>query len=325
VRLAFADGSARHVDHAILAIGSAPPCTAWVPPALTASPRFIADPWSPGALAAVDGESVLLVGTSLTMVDVALTLSRTGRRLHAVSRHGLLPAVHATRPLAHMAPPSLPAGPLRLTTLRRAVSHHVAASLAAHGDWRPAIDSLRPVTADLWRRLPIADRAEFLRRDLRSWEVRRHRMAPAVGARLRALLHTGALQVVAGEVVDGAADSTGITITFADSRTRRFGTVINCTGPRCDFRTTGDPLLRDLLDSGLARPGEVGLGLDTDADGRLLDRHGKPSRALWTLGAARRGQLWECTAIPEIRAHAEALARTIAAGAPAETVVGAST
>ena len=53
--------------------------------------RFVADPWTPGALAAVpDDGDVLLVGTGLTGVDVALTLDRPGRTLHLVSRRGRL-------------------------------------------------------------------------------------------------------------------------------------------------------------------------------------------------------------------------------------------
>ena len=39
---------------------------------------------------------VLLVGTGLTAVDVALTLDQAGRTLHMVSRRGRLPAVHTS-------------------------------------------------------------------------------------------------------------------------------------------------------------------------------------------------------------------------------------
>ncbi len=43
---------------------------------------------------------MLVVGTGLTMVDMAVTLTRTpGRTVYAVSRHGLLPRVHAENPV----------------------------------------------------------------------------------------------------------------------------------------------------------------------------------------------------------------------------------
>jgi hypothetical protein len=44
-----------------------------------------------------------------------------------------------------------------------------------------------------------------------------------------------------------------------------------------------------------------------DDHGQLQRPGGKPSR-IYTLGAARKGYLWETTAAPEIRAQARALA-----------------
>jgi len=42
------------------------------------------------------GDPVLLIGTGLTMVDIALELRHRGHRgvIHAVSGHGLLPRTH---------------------------------------------------------------------------------------------------------------------------------------------------------------------------------------------------------------------------------------
>ncbi len=46
-------------------------------------------------------------------------------------------------------------------------------------------------------------------------------------------------------------------------------------------------------------------------DGRLLDGNGTTSAPLWTLGALRRGELWESTAVPEISDQARDLATEI--------------
>lgn len=67
-----------------------------------------------------------------------------------------------------------------------------------------------------------------------------------------------------------------------------------------------------LLSDGLAAPGPLGIGVSTDG-GRLLDAQGRPERPLFTLGAPRRGELWETTAIPEIRAQAKAVADAVLA------------
>ena len=59
-------------------------------------------------------------------------------------------------------------------------------------------------------------------------------------------------------------------------------------------------------------PDALGMGLAVDADGVLLDAAGHPSPVLSALGPLRRGSHWECTAIPEIRAHAVRLASALA-------------
>jgi hypothetical protein len=93
--------------------------------------------------------------------------------------------------------------------------------------------------------------------------------------------------------------------------------VVNCTGPSLDLSASRDPLVAGLLAGGLATPGPHGLGLDTSADGRL---RGRTNAALWTIGAARVGTLWESTAFPEIRAQASTVASAVlsAASSPAK-------
>ena len=87
------------------------------------------------------------------------------------------------------------------------------------------------------------------------------------------------------------------------------GWLVNCTGPAADITATADPLLRYLLEAGIARPDPLRLGLDTDSHGALRDATGRPSSDIFTLGPLLRGRWYETTAIPEIRDQAAALAR----------------
>ena len=87
------------------------------------------------------------------------------------------------------------------------------------------------------------------------------------------------------------------------------GWLINCTGPATDITATADPLLRHLLNSGLARPDPLRLGLDTDDRGALRDASGRPASDIFTLGPPLRGHWYETTAIPEVRSQAGALPR----------------
>ncbi|WP_232668074.1 FAD/NAD(P)-binding protein [Pseudonocardia sp. TRM90224] len=299
-RLLLSDGSTMAFDAAVFAFGAYPLDSGWAPVAVRKHPRFVANPWAPGALSAVpEAGDVLLVGTGLTMADVAITLDRPGRTVHAVSRSGLLPRVHV--PVAS-ARQSLPAVlPADLDSLRRLYLQR----LRAGRDWRAAVDGLRPVTAQLWQGLSTADRARFLREDLRHWEVRRHRMAPATAARLYRMRAAGRLRLYAGEVLDASAD---LRVVLSGGQRIAVGAVIGCTGTATDLSAVHDPLLRSMFDAGLARRGPCGLGLDTAADGRLL-----PTAApLWTLGAMRKGNLWETTAFPEIREQATTVAAAVA-------------
>ncbi|MFF4959749.1 FAD/NAD(P)-binding protein [Streptomyces sp. NPDC001222] len=311
LELRLANGGCLTADSAVLATGPAAGNSAWAPPGLRTSPRFVAEPWAPGALAGplADTADVLLVGTGLTAVDLALTLDRPGRVLHAVSRNGLLPQPHALNPAPSMPPPpGLTGAPL--DRLRRAVLRQAGRAVRLHGDWRPALDGLRPHTVRLWQGLTPGERAEFLRRDGALWNTHRHRMAPATAEALARVRAARRLSVRAGLIADARSAPDGtVTVALADGRTLRVGWVIDCTGPGHHL---DDPLWRSLAAAGAAVPGPLGMGVAT-YEGRLLDAAGRTDRPLFTLGAPRRGELWETTAVPEIRAQAAALGREVLA------------
>jgi uncharacterized NAD(P)/FAD-binding protein YdhS len=52
------------------------------------------------------------------------------------------------------------------------------------------------------------------------------------------------------------------------------GYLINCSGAGTNIAATADPLVRQFLDSGLARPDPLRMGLDADARGALRDASG---------------------------------------------------
>jgi uncharacterized NAD(P)/FAD-binding protein YdhS/tetratricopeptide (TPR) repeat protein len=320
-RVRIGAGTIRYVDAVVLAVGSGTPDDRWAPQGLRGSGRFIADPWAAGALEAVpaDGD-VLLVGTGLTMVDVALSLGDGTRTIHAVSRHGLLPAAHRTDLIAPAAPPELPDGELPLSRLVEIVRDHVTATTRRTGEWREAIDGLRPLNSTLWQRLSLPDRERFAASVARHWEIRRHRMAAPVARLVGAARQAGRLRVRSGQVASVREDETGLDVQLADGTLLRVAAVVNCTGPRDDVRRREGALLLDLLTEERARPGVLGLGLDTDEHGRVLAADGMVTTGLWTLGAPRRGQLWESTAIPEIRAQAREVAGCLLAELPAPTI-----
>ncbi|GAB4046884.1 FAD/NAD(P)-binding protein [Catellatospora paridis] len=319
-------------DRVVLALGHpAPSAPARLDAAAARSGAYVADPWRPGALAGLPEGPILLIGTGLTAVDVALTLANAGRRdLTAVSRHGLLPQPHRRPAAASATAPGGPAaaaqaGPAQVTAAQTvaALPELLAAGsvagllrslrrLAADtGDWRAVFDALRPHWDALWQSLPEPGQRRFLRHLARYWEVHRHRMAPAVADGIGALRESGSLRVRAAELCGIEAADEGVRVVLRERHggaitAPTFAAVVNCTGPGRIVES--DPLVRALVAEGMARPGPYRLGLDTDPHGALLRRDGSAHPALWTLGPTRRGVLWETTAAPEIRTQARALA-----------------
>ena len=305
--LGTASGDPLEADAVVLALGTRPAAT-WAPDELRASPRFVPDPWAPAALADLPDGDVLLVGTGLTMVDVAITADRPDRVLHAASRHGVLPRTHRLPTTPPVDPPSGLVHCTDLPSLRRLVEEHVLETLEITGDWRPAVDGLRSVTTAVWQRLPDADKRAFLAEDARTWDAHRHRMPPVTRARLDAVAEAGRLVQHVGSVAEVEETADRLDVRLTDGTTLRLGSVVNCTGPVADL--AADPLLGTLYAAGLVAPGAAGLGLATGPAGRVT---GPTDAPLWTLGSLRRGDLWESTAMPEIRVQAADVARAVLA------------
>ena len=194
-RISLADGRVLAADVVALATGRPPgtmpePLVRALAPVLGhASDVVTEDPWTPGALGRLVARKpgqVLVIGSGLTGVDVALHLLARGADVTMVSRHGELPRRH--RPVGPpVEVPTVAAleGAISLEVLRAAVAADAQAATASGADWRQAIDALRPHTARLWRSLGWSDQRRFLREDLRGWEVLRHRMPPERGRRHR--------------------------------------------------------------------------------------------------------------------------------------------
>ncbi|GGN10820.1 hypothetical protein GCM10011609_58370 [Lentzea pudingi] len=291
-------------DFAVLApgVGTSDPLAGLLP---ENSPRYVSDPWA-APLPETGGAPVLVLGTGLSMMDVSVAVARDSV-VHAVSRHGLLPQPHkrGTGP-----EPSLPEPPKRgslgelMAFVRRSVS-------ANPDRWRDVLDQLRPHTHRLWRQLDVPERRRFLDRVGHYWNVHRHRAAPTTHRRVRELVDEGRVRLHRGQVTAVRPAGEGFHVDLAGprgSRTLTVGWLVNATG----FRHDGGPLVRDLVADGTARPDPIGLGVRTRPDGRVLDERGLPCR-IFTLGALRRGELFESTAVPEIRAQAAEIAATVAA------------
>lgn len=317
VKLILDTGEALQASHVILATGN----DSRRPQAsLPAS-----SPWDPGTLVGLAPDSpVLILGTGLTMVDTAISLDRRGHRgkIMALSRRGLLPAVHKIVPQAALPVGDVPFG-AEISSLVAWLCGCARREMAQGADWRSTIDSLRPHTQRLWRAMSVAQRKRFLRHARPYWDVHRHRMAPQIAARLEAMRADGRLQVVAGRITGAVFEGGDVAVTLrrrghGAAESRRFARMIDCTGLPGDPGATENKLILSLLANGLARIDPLGLGLDVAEDLALVRADGTHSRRISAVGPLARAAFWESIAIPDIRLQCRDLAVAIASAVPAQ-------
>lgn len=306
-------GRVAHAGTVVLAYGNPPPQPVVVGDVdLADLPGHLADPWDLAAIRALPHDAVvLLVGSGLTAVDLAITLleDHPRRRAVMVSRHGLLPHAHIEQQSTGWVSP-MPPGELTADGLAEFVCGQVAAARRNGVNWRNVLDGLRPHTQLFWQRLSLEERHRFLSTYARQWEVRRHRMAPAVYDRINDYRKWGRLTVLAG--LTGAGTRGGRALLRIGADDVAADAVVNCTGPLTDLTRTTDPLLRALQDRGLVAADPLRLGLASTPDGHVVGADGVVD-GLYAVGPPRKGTLWESTAIPEIRTQAAQVGRAVLA------------
>lgn len=304
-------------DRVVLALGNPRSAVhAWAR-GLSSHPSYIHDPWSVKSFPAE--QSVLIVGTGLTMVDVALSLSLEGGGtplVRTISRHGLLPQSQTIfRPMAVQG-----SGELFLThsdSVRRVLKASRALAREVEGlggDWREVVTFIRHLAPDLWQRFPERERRRFVRHLQSYWDVHRHRLPPRMAARIEHMRESGRLKVHAGRILQLIPEGEELRVVWrrrGGSQNESFAVnaVINATGPDYVLKRSSDPLLRSLREQGLVSEDALNLGIRTAADGGCLSAAGIPSERLYYLGPMLRADHWEATAATELGKHAERLAR----------------
>lgn len=314
-------GQVLAADTVVLAFGNFPPAhLPMLGQDVLGHLGYIADPWVPGAVDRLaESQSLLLIGTGLTMVDVALSLREHGYagKVFALSTHGRLPAVQES---AREYPDFYEElkGETRVASMVRIVRKQVQAARLAGIGWQAVIDSLRPHIQKLWLALPFAERTRFQRHVRHFWDGARHRMAPECGEGIDAMQQSGQLSVTAGRIEKVRTQGDTLVVQFhrrgqSHTETIEVEGIVNCTGPATDYRTIDRPLVTNLLRRGILRRDQLLLGADALPDGRLLDATGLPSNIFYTLGPPLKGVLWESTAVREIRDQAAELAARLLA------------
>ncbi len=112
-------------------------------------------------------QAVLILGTGHTAVDTLFCLAGSMRRapVYLLSRRGLLPREHRKSPTA----PTPQGFPSYLAGVKPAVRAYLSAfrghltdRAARGGNWRDAMNELRPHSPQIWQSLEVAERRRLL-------------------------------------------------------------------------------------------------------------------------------------------------------------------
>jgi uncharacterized NAD(P)/FAD-binding protein YdhS/predicted metal-dependent enzyme (double-stranded beta helix superfamily) len=286
--------------------------------------RYIEDPWSSLTLTAIEkAESVCLLGTGLTAIDVLQSLGGSARsaRVMAVSRRGLLPAAHAPAPLVPIDPRGWLEPLLRTDTeittraLTRNIRSAVRGAEAAGQDGRQVIDGLRPYISQIWSALSPQERTRFLRHARAFWEVARHRMAPTVAEEVTAATQAGVFSVAAARILSARGDMDGATLTVrrrgqSVHESHRFDWIVNCTGPGSGRKSEFPPSVARLIDTGYLEADPDSIGVRSTPEGHAIV-DARVIGDLILIGSLRKPDNWESTAVPELRLQAALAADAI--------------
>jgi uncharacterized NAD(P)/FAD-binding protein YdhS len=308
------------VDKCALATGNQLPRNPFTSdPSFHTDPRYHRDPWDIRSVIGIQGElPVLIIGNGLTMVDTVIGLLEHGFKgaIHSISPNGfnILPHRHTGHSYTGLTD-ELPNN-VDLRQLVSLVNKHVKYVRDFGLSAEPVIDSLRPHTQRIWRGLTAGEKELFMRRLRHLWGVARHRIPLHTYDLIQKLRMEGRLMINSGRIMDLLPTSAHILVKYRDriegeEKELTVSRVINCTGPETDINRMNDPMLKDLLQCGAIVQDSLKLGLCTNGNFHLVDRNGDPHKDLFTLGSNLKGELWESTAVNELREQAEQLANEL--------------
>lgn len=321
ISLTLNDERTLSLELCILATGNQVPKNPYIKnTAFYSSSKYYQNPWKKDSVENIAKDMpILIIGNGLSMVDTIIGLreQKFDGEIYSISPNGfnILPHRHTgMKYTAHL--DEIFEG-IPLKELVQIVNKHVKIVRNFGVSAEPIIDALRPLSQKIWKNLTEKEKTIFMSRLRHLFGVARHRIPLHIYDKIQKLRIEGKLHIQSGKLVDILERNDVIEVTYFDKKESKLKTilvsrVINCTGPETDFSKLEHSFLSQCIADGILIQDDLKLGLKTNiATYNLYSRENQEQPNLFTLGSNLKGELWESTAINELRQQAESLAKII--------------
>lgn len=318
IKIVLNDDSCLKADYVVMATGNHLPGN---PPISNQefyhSFRYFKNPWSKDAVSGVNSHlPVLIMGNGLTMAETVIGLREEGfdGEIYSVSPNGFNMLPHRQEEFNLLDVDQELKRIHSLYDVLRLFNRHAKLLRKEGRSIEPLVTTLRPHIQRLWQGFTQYEKRVFVSRLRHAWGVARHRIAPELHEQLQLLRQQKKLHVFAGKILNLMEGKDEVEAVFFEKKLRQLITtkvsrVINCTGPETNLMKLDTHFLKQCLLDGIISQDELLLGIRADIESfEVISASGKNDSRLFTLGSNLKGELWETTAVNEIRIQAFKLA-----------------
>ena len=286
------------------------------PDSLLTDSNYFSNPWKIDFSKINYSLPVLIIGNGLTMVDTVLSLREHhfSQKIISISPNGFNILPHRNFNLDFKSQLATIQTPISLLELVHLFNREVKTLRKFGVSPEPIIDAFRPNVAKVWQQFSEEEKAKFMGSVRHIWGVARHRIPFVSYDKIMKEQINQQLEILAGKLVDLKQSNEGNKVTLWDKRLKKnkefiVGSVINCTGPETKITATKNDLLKQLYVDGMISQDSLHLGLRANTKTfRTINAENQENERLFAIGSLLKGELWESTAVNELKNQAKELA-----------------
>jgi len=282
--------------------------------------NYFQNPWSRDSVKRLNPDlPVLILGNGLTMVDTVLSILEQNfkGKIISLSPNGFNILSHKHSYLTYQDLANDLESAKGLKEVFSLIHRHIKIVRSFGLSAEPVIDAVRPFTQRIWQSFSDDEKRIFMSRFRHLWGVARHRLPLSSFDKIQQLKIKNKLQVISGKLLDLNEANQAIEVEYWDklldqNKKLQVGRIINCTGPETDFLKLKSGFLKQSIKNGLLSQDFLKLGLNVNVETfQTLNSKNKVNANIYAIGSLLKGELWESTAVSELRLQADQLSNIL--------------